>query len=185
MNSDAAVPRYGSLDSEDTNTEPTTHEEFDVDNAYYLKQPTLTPAEQWRRLLRMAVPLLVAAFIIGGIAFVLSRDFRNLYPGPGGSNGGGGRASPVAHPTMPVAAPLAPPPPHPLPFKPPAPVVSPVLTAPSPLPPTPIAFAPLPPFTRGKAGSAACLAHQNCWKLNLEGDCCPTPENVTLDCCSL
>jgi hypothetical protein len=74
------------MDSADAAVQPVDHP-FDADHAYYLKADT-GGRRMWtnHQIWSMALPILVAALLVGGAAAFLLRDFGTLYPG--GGNGG-------------------------------------------------------------------------------------------------
>jgi len=99
MPAGAASRSYGAVEGNEAE-DPTAavDSSFDASDTYYLPGVgsggrSLTPSQRIRKCLLVAVPLLAAAFIVGGAAFFLLRDFNNLYPGHGGSveRGGPGR----------------------------------------------------------------------------------------------
>jgi hypothetical protein len=155
------VPDYGSTMSP---IEPKEGDaSFDTDNMYYVKPESLTPAQRWRKIMLLGVPMIAALMIVGGAAFFLLRDFGSLYPGPSGGGGGertgttvGVRESPHASANVPA--------------------------------PSPYVHAPsthkknhAQPSTTSDA-AAACFAHDACSPLI--GNCCPSEGGIFLDCCN-
>ena len=70
---------------------------FDTDPTYYLKHGrhnNHNNNDRWttQRIWSLLLPLLIAGLLIGGAALFLLRDFSNLYPGQG-NEGGGNRGS--------------------------------------------------------------------------------------------
>jgi hypothetical protein len=57
---------------------------FDTAQMQYLGQgKELTKEEKIRKIIRIAVPLLLAVIIVGGAFLFLAKDFGHLYPGHG------------------------------------------------------------------------------------------------------
>jgi hypothetical protein len=155
------VPDYGSTMSP---IEPKEGDaSFDTDNMYYVKPESLTPAQRWRKVMLLGVPIIAALMIVGGAAFFLLRDFGSLYPGPSGGGGErtgttvGVRESPHASANVPAPSP------H---------------------------FVDAPPIHNKKHAqpstisdtAAACSAHEACSPLI--GNCCPSEGGIFLDCCN-
>lgn len=153
------VPDYGSTMSP---IEPEGDASFDTDNMYYVKPVILTPAQRWRKLLLLGVPIIAALLIIGSAAFFLLRDFGNLYPGSGGNSDKrtGTTVGVRTHPEHSGNAPAPAPAPHvkDLPKNKPA------------------------KHSTGKDAMAACSAHEACSPL--VGNCCPSEGGIFLECCN-
>lgn len=77
------LPSYGSLKN-NVEEEEATDTSFQTENAYYLKDATPMSA---KKFLLLAVPILGAVLMMGGIVIFLLRDFGHLYPGRGGDRG--------------------------------------------------------------------------------------------------
>jgi hypothetical protein len=157
------VPDYGSTMSP---IEPKEGDaSFDTDNMYYVKADTLTPAQRWKKVMLLGVPIICALMIVGGAAAFLLRDFGILYPGP--STGGSGKrtGTTVGARTHPVDSSNVP--------------------APAPhekyLAPTIHKKKHAQPST-GSDAATACSAHEACSPLI--GDCCPSEGGIFLDCCN-
>lgn len=165
MTTTSTLPNYGALplpgDNNDAADTP-----FDPDNTYYLKDTS-----RWttRKVVSIAVPILAAMMVMGGIALFLLKDFNHLYPGRGGdkspfySNSGGvatpkssssDTKSPVAFSTTKQHHDSTTPASSPSKNK----VV----------------------YTVDAAG-ASCAVHPDCSLLS--GNCCPTAEGLMLACC--
>jgi hypothetical protein len=160
------VPDYGSTMSP---IEPKEGDaSFDTDNMYYVKPESLTPAQRWRKILLLGVPIACALLIVGGAATLLLRDFGSLYPGPGGSSGKrtgttvGVRTHPEDSSNVPAPAPHE--------------KNLPVVDA-----PTIHKKKHAPPSTSSDA-TAACSAHEACSALI--GICCPSEGGIFLECCN-
>jgi hypothetical protein len=107
-----AVTKYGSIDDptttattaagidpevETADAAPSVDDPFDADPTYYLKHNPHNSRWTTQRIWNLVLPLLVAGLLIGGAALFLLRDFSNLYPGQG--NGGGSRTASYREPT--------------------------------------------------------------------------------------
>jgi hypothetical protein len=146
---------------------------FQAGNTYYLKNSAPLSI---KKALLSAVPILGAVLLMGVIVLFLLRDFNHLYPGRGGDQNPSpedyhDRSSPVMVPV----------------------VVHSLSTTdgePSPRPrhhsssslPVPSSSIKTSHDIKLSSSSAACAAHPNC--AGLIGQCCPTDENVKLECCS-
>lgn len=145
---------YGAVDTNepmDAEAQPFNESDF-----LYLKEQKLTREEKFKKIILTTIPILVAFFIMGGIAYWLFKDFDHLYPGPSGKkypSKYSPQVSPIHTPTAPA----------------PAPKVSPSSSSTS---------------SSSGGGNSACTANPDCKKLGLTGDCCPTSEGILLGCCS-
>ena len=73
---------YGAVDTNepmDAEAQPFNESDF-----LYLKEQKLTREEKFKKIILTTIPILVAFFIMGGIAYWLFKDFDHLYPGPSG-----------------------------------------------------------------------------------------------------
>jgi hypothetical protein len=159
------VPDYGSTMSP---IEPKDGDaSFDTDNMYYVKPDTLTPAQRWRKILLLGVPIICALMIVGGAATLLLRDFGSLYPGPSG--GGGKRTgTTVGVRTYPKDSSNVP---APAPYEKNLPVDAPTIHKKKHAEPS-----------TGNDATAACSAHEACSALI--GNCCPSEGGIFLECCN-
>jgi hypothetical protein len=158
------VPDYGSTM---TPIDVKEDEFFDPDNTYYLKEESLTPAQRWRKIMLLGVPIIAALMIVGAAALFLLRDFGTLYPGPSGDGGKsrtGTTTTPIHVREDSGNAPAAP---HG--------VYSPEHA------PTIHKKNVVQPST-GIGGATACSAHVGC--SGLIGDCCPSDGGIFLECCN-
>jgi hypothetical protein len=176
---------YGAVDTNEPNdTESQPFQESDV---YYLKEQKMSREDRVMKILLAAVPLLVAVLIMGGIGFLLFKDFDHLYPGPGGSTSPSNlkpRGPPIISPqgTAPDYSPAIddqPTAPTPSYLKPRGPPIS-SPTAPAPAPKT----SPSSSSSISSSGCGECSANPACNEIGLTGKCCPTGEGVMLGCCS-
>lgn len=159
------LPDYGAVA---TTEEGEPDRSFDADNAYYLKDSSsntrLSPQQRFRKLIVVAVPIVLAIFIIGGAAFLI---LRTVYPsGHGGETAHrtGGRPT-IVHSVHDDDE------------------VEPSVPAPS----SPKHGPPSNTETtdaKKSSGDAACSAHPRCYSSGLIGDCCPSGDGVMLDCCN-
>jgi hypothetical protein len=130
-------------------------ESFDASESYYLKSEA-SSSSNWtfKKCFLVSFPILVAAAIVGGAAFFLSRDFNRLYPGHGGSVERTGPAAVRTHGDK---------------------VLHPQSSS--------TASEDGGSKTSVLGGMAACSSHPVCSKSGLLGDCCPTEEGIQLNCC--
>jgi hypothetical protein len=132
-------------------------ESFDASESYYLKGSSGASGgtRTFKKCFLVSFPILVAAAIVGGAAFFLSRDFNRLYPGHGGSVERTGPAAVRTHGEN---------------------VVHPSSVGET-------ASEDDGSQSSVIGGKAACSSHPVCSKSGLLGDCCPTEEGLQLDCC--
>jgi hypothetical protein len=136
---------------------------FDADQTYYLKE-TMSPQQRWRKCMLATFPILVAVLIVGGLGFLLFRDFGHLYPGRNGDpkyhdgtskvtrhHATGAKDDYANHDYI------------------------------DPVDDDSAAHNSAPRKHSTSNGEAACSAHVEC--STLLGDCCPTLKGVTLECC--
>eukprot|EP00977_Amphora_coffeiformis_P007357 scaffold1593_cov156-Amphora_coffeaeformis.AAC.6 len=141
---------YGAIEEGDKD------KSFDATQMQYLGEgKPLTREEKLRKIIRVAVPMLVAALIVGAAVLFLLRDFGYLYPGRGEHQGtknvvvADGSSSSTATTTT-----------------------------------TTTTHASLPSSassTKTKIDSK-CTSHDKC--SSLVGNCCPTNDGFFLDCCN-
>jgi hypothetical protein len=156
MAAPALVPDYGSTMSP---IEPKEVDaSFDTDNMYYIKPDSLTPAQRWRKVLLMGVPIICALMIVGGAATFLLRDFGRLYPGSSGSSS---KRTNVPAPSPHVKD---------------SPADAPTIHAPT------IHKKKHTPPSSDSDATAACSAHEGC--SGLIGKCCPSEGGIFLECCN-
>jgi hypothetical protein len=151
-----ALPDYGSTM---TPIEPKDRS-FDPNNTYYLKEASLTPAQRWRKIMLLSVPIIAALLVFGGAALFLLKDSGILSPGSARGSGERTVTSTVRVRDRPEDSGNAPAP-H-------APTIHKKKTA--------------QPSTRIDAAAAACSAHKACSALI--GDCCPSEGGIFLECCN-
>jgi hypothetical protein len=155
------VPDYGST----MTPVPVKEDEFfDTDNTYYIKEETLTPAQRWRKLMLLGLPIIAALMIVGTAAIFLLRDFGTLYPGPSGNGAKrtGTTTEQVHLRPVPEDSGNAPAP---------APVQAPQIHKKKAVQPS-----------NSIDGAISCSAHEGC--SGLRGDCCPTDGGIFLECCN-
>lgn len=134
-------------------------ESFDATESYYLKGAATSRTWNLKKCFLVSFPILVAAAIVGGAAFFLSRDFNRLYPGHGGSVERTGPAAVRTHGET---------------------VVHPEESSKKNVANRETDDG---SKTSVEGGVAACASHPVCTKSGLIGDCCPTEEGIQLDCC--
>lgn len=132
---------------------------FDANTTYYLKD---TNRWTFRKLISLTVPLLGAVLILGGAVWYLLSDFNHLYPGHESSSSSsssyekrqnGGSSTVSSTSSSNQISPKATP-----------------------------KESEITPSNKGKGMKiAACRNYEACSALI--GDCCPTPEGKTLECC--
>lgn len=141
---------YGSIEEGGDNTS------FDATQMAYLGQgKPLSREEKLRKLMRMAVPLFLAAVTLGAAVKFLLGDFGNLYPGGSGS-GHSSKAS--IQDSSPAYAPSA------------------TTTT------TTTTMASSSSHIPTSKLDPKCEAHEAC--TGLIGSCCPTNDGFFLDCCN-
>jgi hypothetical protein len=154
---------------------------FKETDLLYYKGRTLSPKEKTAKLIKIAVPVVTAVLLIGGLTWFLLGDFGHLYPGPSGPKppDSSSISRPVASSVTPAAAPTVPSSrsyttttagttaTEPVPKKTPA-IKDSTASTPTSIP----------------GGSSSCLSHSKCSDLGLIGDCCPTTDGYILNCCS-
>ena len=158
--SKASKTTYGAVEADEN---AAVDHSFDAESAYYLKSETatLTPRQRTRKYLSTALPILVAVLIMGGLAWLLLRDFNNLYPGRGG---GSGDDSTIYDRSIPTTGKNS---------------LKDSTTIPGTTPSRPDSSS----VKHVDSSLAACSVHAACAKLELVGNCCPTDEGVVLGCC--
>jgi cytoskeletal protein RodZ len=173
--------KAGAKDSGDSKDEGGDFKETDL---LYV-QDSLSPKEKRMKIIKIAVPIIVAVVLIGGLALFLLRGFTNLYPGPSGSKIHSYSSEPEYLPSSssssstnkrsPVSAPLTPS----TTFK----------TATSTEDETTAASSTKENTSsssssyKNHAGSSSCGDNQKCKAAGLTGQCCPTVSGDMLDCC--
>lgn len=157
--------KYGSVNNAGGDVEAESHDFKETDLLYY-REKELSKQEKLMKIVKIAVPLIIAVTLIGGFAWFLLGDFGHLYPGPAGSQVPG--HTPASLPTS--SAPKAPAP----------------RSAPEEAPPP----APAPKYevhaastSSSSSGGSSCTAHSKCSALGLTGQCCPTSAGTILECC--
>jgi hypothetical protein len=141
---------------------------FQEGNTYYLKNSAPLSI---KKALLSAVPILGAVLLMGVIVLFLLRDFNHLYPGRGGDQ----NPSPEDyHRSSPVVV-------HSLGTTDDEPSPRPRHHSSSSLPVSSSSIKTTHDM-KLSSSSAECTAHPNC--AGLIGQCCPTDEDVKLECCS-
>jgi hypothetical protein len=156
--------KYGSVPEDqegaDTSVDENNFKETDL---LYYKGRTLSQKEKTVKIIKIALPVLVAVLLIGTLAWFLLSDFGHLYPGPSGVKPPDQSSSTISYPASTPHLPSGPEP----------------ASAPAKLPVRSSSTSPL-----SSGGGSSCAAHSNCNKLGLTGECCPTAAGDMLDCCS-
>jgi hypothetical protein len=157
--------QYGSVNR--TGGEVEEADEFKETDLLYYKEKEPSRQEKMMKIVKIAVPIIIAFLLIGGFAWVLFKDFGRLYPGPAGSH-------------IPDHPPAAAPAPAFVPDKGPQPTII-------------QKYAELPASTGSSSSSSttstksisgsACAANSRCSALGLTGECCPTSAGTVLECC--
>lgn len=166
---------YGSVDNPSSGNENKEAEEeqqqhFQETNLLYYKGRTLSQQEKTAKLIKIAVPIVIAILLIGGLAWFLLGDFGHLYPGPSGAKQPGYSYT--------ISSPAATPPTS-------SSEVSSKSHSGSSSSTTSSEPAPAPKdSSHSSSGAAACSAHSACSTLGLVGECCPTSSGTMLECCS-
>jgi len=84
--------KYGSVNRDEESGAKDDDKNFDESNLYYVKDDNTTKEE--KNYVKLAVPIIIAALFIGGLAFMLFHNFEYFYP-----NQDGHVNSDVANPT--------------------------------------------------------------------------------------
>ena len=175
---------YGSIGGDsigkDSNNSDT--DDFKESYLYYYKKDDLTKKEKLMKTIKLIVPIIIAIFLIGGIAWVLFQNLDKLYPAPS-TNGGKTRARTTTTGTSTSSSQYD----H--------------FTNDDTSPPsikhlknsstdrtsstdTTISSSnPLSNSSTKNGVDSSCSAYQACQKLELVGECCPTIEDDILECC--
>lgn len=151
---------YGTINTKDEESDGNVeNKDFDESNLYYYKGEELTRKEKLSKMIKLLVPIIIAAVFLGGIAFVLFHNFGGLYPGPGEEKvrSSGDSASHLTETETSEYTPTS---------------AKPSSSSGS---STPIAT---------KTAGRSCEANPSCADLGLTGVCCPTDEGIQLGCCS-
>ena len=170
--------KYGSLPEIYTNNsdiEGEEHGTYPIENTQYIVS---TAEESRRKCVNASIPVMLFVVLMSSIAFALSRDFNHLYPGRGGdpssstskTNANGGSASKHSWVSEDVETTTAP-----------------ESTAHVSSKPTSGTINNVKDVQNAEAqdnSHADCSFHNKCIAANLTGICCPTPEDVLLDCCN-
>ena len=76
--------KYGSVSNDEESGASSDNKNFDEKNLYYVKEDEQTKRERAAKAIKLAVPIIIAVFLIGGLAFMLFHNFAYFYPGRGG-----------------------------------------------------------------------------------------------------
>jgi hypothetical protein len=170
--------KYGSLPDIYTNNsddiEGEEHGTYPIENTQYIVS---TAEERRRKCVNACIPVMAFVVLMSGIAFALSRDFNHLYPaGRGGNpssssktsdNDGASKHSWVSEDVETTTTPES--------------------TVHVSSKPTSGTINIVKEVQNAKVednSHADCSFHNMCIAANLTGICCPTPEDVLLDCCN-
>ena len=162
--------KYGSVNTTTGGVVENVDDFKETDLLYY-KEKELSKQEKVMKIVKIAVPIINAFVLIGGLAWFLLRDFGLLYPGPAGSHVSD--HAPAAVPTSSVQRVPAPT------------VVQPGKgLQPTAIPKYPASGSSSSSTTSMKSISGStCAANSKCHALGLEGECCPTSAGTMLECC--
>lgn len=170
------TPSYGSVSDAATETsyftakactgpgDEAVGQSFDADHTYYLKSgSSLSFKQKLRKYGVAAVPIFMAALIVGFFTLYLLRNLSNLYPARGDEHAIKGEPG---HTTSVSAIDY-----H-----------GPVKTPDSLHRPQMDDNEKRPTSEKSDGGSSACSTHPNC--AHLIGNCCPAANGLMLDCCN-
>jgi hypothetical protein len=156
---------YGAVDKSEEETGAI--DGFKETDLLYYKGSSLSQKEKTAKIIKIAVPVVIAVLLIGGFAWFLLGDFGHLYPGPSGPK-------PPDHSTItvhPASTPTGT-----------KPVFAP---AGKESPSSHTSSTTMSGTKQNSSGgsSSSCTAHSKCSSLGLTGECCPTNAGDILDCC--
>ena len=83
--------KYGSVDNDEETLAKGDDKNYDESNLYYMVEVNGTKKDKASKAMKLAVPIIIAAVFIGGLAFMLFHNFAYFYPGRDGhtkDNGG-------------------------------------------------------------------------------------------------
>lgn len=162
--------QYGSV-NENTGGGVEDIDEFKETDLLYYKEKELSKKEKIMKIVKIAVPVIVAIVLIGGFAWFLLTDFGHLYPGPAGSHVSD--HPPASVPTSAV---------HAVPAQ--TNVQPEKGLQPAAIPKYPASGSSSLSTTSTKSLSGStCAANSKCKALGLTGECCPTSAGTMLECC--
>lgn len=155
--------KYGSVDNDEEPGAKGVDKNYDESNLYYMKEDNVTKEDKAFKAMKLAVPIIIAAMFIGGLAFMLFHNFAYFYPGRDGHTKTSGSTNPTTttehtyydddalNTQFPASATFG--------FN---DNDSPGVSIPT---------------------SLNCKAYPKCVSLGLTGACCPTGEGIELECC--
>ena len=148
--------KYGSVNTDEESGDTSgNNKSFDESELYYMKDGDLSKKEKTVKAIKLAVPIVIAIMLIGGLAFLLFHNFAYFYPGRGGNE------VPSKHSISSG--------------------VSTTKTTQKYYHDDDTSVAPMP--APSSVGSS-CAANQKCADLGLVGECCPSESGTNLSCCS-
>jgi hypothetical protein len=145
---------------------------FKETDLLYYKEKQPSKQERIMKIVKIAVPMIIAVVLIGGLAWFLLRDFGQLYPGPAGTHTSD--HAPASVPTSSVQR--VPVPTNVQPEK---------GLQPAAIPKYPSSGSSSSSSTKSTKSSigSTCAANSKCSALGLTGECCPTAAGTMLECC--
>jgi hypothetical protein len=172
------LPSYGSVSQTDgtVGTRIVGTDGFRESDLFYIKEPSLSRNERFKKYIALAFPILLAICVMGGLAWYLARDFNHLYPGQNSGSGDNKRKTPIYNRGSSAGKAHS----------------STITTSDRPLiskgphiagPDSPSFTVPAPSTKSTTSEESSCTAHSKCKDLGLTGECCPTGEGTFLGCC--
>jgi len=147
--------KYGSVNNDEESQATGGNKNFDESNLYYVKEDELTVREKVVKTFKLAVPIIIAILLIGGLSFMLFHNFEYFYPGRGGH-----QVSPKVSKSSSVSS---------------------TKTTQRSYHDDDVPSVPIP---APKFFGSSCAANPECADLGLIGECCPTGGGNKLECCS-
>jgi len=160
--------KYGSLPEIYTNNDEDDigeeeHGTYPIENTQYIVS---TSEEKRKKCVNAFIPVIAFVVLMSTIAFALSRDFNHLYPGHSGNPSSTSKTNSGASKHSWVAKDVE------------------TTTTTAPESNVHVSSKPINNVKAQDNSHAGCSLHNACVGANLTGVCCPTQEDVFLECCN-
>ena len=159
--------KYGSVNNDEESGATTDSKSFDESNLYFMKDEDLSKKEKGVKVFKLAVPIIIAVLLIGGLAFLMFHNFAHFYPGRGGnkhSHSMSSGATPWPNDDDGTSGAS--------------------ISAPWSKDDDSASGFSIPAPSTSTSGGSSCSANPKCVDLGLTGQCCPSGSGVQLSCCS-